>query len=296
MLEDLQLLERAMSQMLTVEARFGSDSRLIKTGIVSTARNIALVSKSKGVVVDKKLLALADQAASDLFQDKVPFTLVMCAWYFDHIRGNMDEADRYWKRACELSTGDLFHSWYSAFLLEHRGVDAAIAIYDTAKSRSIHGKSKEAWLLAMTDGRHEEAEVIWSAFQDQDSEERWSAMIVPFLLGDVEAVRETADDWTTGFDWAFPHRDYLIDRGPAVEYEGSDWPRNRLIVGFKHLRNGRREKAMQAFESITDVRLQMPRPEAMDSLYAAGILKQMKDNAGWPQLRPLVGDKTNNQD
>lgn len=295
MLADLQLLDRAMGLMLTVEARFGSDNRLVKLGIVSIARQIGLVSKSKGVPVDKKLLALADQAAFDLRHDQVPSTLVMCAWYFDHIRGNIDEADQYWKRACEFSSGDLFHSWYSAFLLEHRGVDAAITIYDSAKSRSIHGKSKEGWLLALTNGRHEEAEAIWNDFQDKDSEERWSAMIIPFLLGDVETVRDTVDDWTTGFDWAFSHRDYMIDRGPIMEYEGRDWPRNRLIVGLKHLRNGRREKAMQAFESIKDIRLQMPRAEAMDSLYAAGILKQMTDNAGWPQLRPVVGGTMNSQ-
>ena len=107
---DLELLEQARTELSRVEARYGSNNRIVMHGTVSIARYIALVSRSQGVEVDANLLTLADDRVTKLYSEKVPFTLVNCAWYLDHVRHDLDGAERYWRKACELSSGDLYHS------------------------------------------------------------------------------------------------------------------------------------------------------------------------------------------
>ena len=47
---------------------------------------------------------------------------------------------------------------------------------------------------------------------DRDRQERWNAMIIPFLLGDAESLRASVEKWNERESWSTPHRNYLIDR------------------------------------------------------------------------------------
>lgn len=283
---DQDALARARLEVANLETRLGSDHRLFQSAMLQIVRQITLLGREKGQPDDEALLSFADTLAASLIEDKVPREVTLVAWYYDHVRGDLDKAELAWQRACDLSDGDLYHIQFSAFLLRKEGVDKALARIGESKNRSINPIHKEALLLSLQPSGYERANEIWVTAKSQPGLSL-SASLVAMMLGKRTEVRDAFQEGKT-IEHFRPYFQYMLDDINEEELTSarpnSD-ARNHYFIGLKALRNGHREEAIQAFEKIKNVRFRMP--FSYHELFGAGILAEMKRRPDWPKLKPV---------
>lgn len=281
--QDAAILEKARIEMVGVETRFGSEHPMVLHVTVLLVRHIALIARQSQEKLDPSLLTFADSSAQKLLETaKRPYSLQLVAWYFDHVRGDLERANDAWIKACALSSGDLCHAMYASFLLRNDGMDAALSQLEKPEKRSSLVSEMHGLLLSLEPNRHEEAVAIWDyAKRQKRTTDR--VMLIPFKLGLDDSLRELIELRTAERDHA-PLERYLLGQLSDDEFLSlAKYPDTaHLFIAVNALRRGDRKKAMKELEFLKDVRFRLPLN--WQDVFAAGILAEMQKRPAWPKF------------
>jgi len=146
-------------------------------------------------------------------------------------------------------------------------------------------------LLALTPDGRVKADRTWEEIGDVAPGARHSMIVVPLLLGDMEAVEEAGQRWSDArraLGRSTRNLDYL--RGAIGEAEllaGNDSSYPHYLIGLKSLSRGNREKAREHFQAA--VRFHNYWPGHTHGL-AAGFFAEMERDPDWPH-EPRWGDE-----
>ena len=241
------------------------------------------VSSFGNLAVSPLSVELADRCAAELRDHGNPYTHYCRAMYYDHVPRDRELAEEAWEKAVTNSTGDLWRTIYTSFLLEHYGIERALAEFEKAgKNRSLFSMSFEARLLALdSPERKQRAAAMWEQIGKKDREERPVVISVPAILGDRIGIRRVAGNWRQdGVNWLVPRLEYLTGEVTEEDFVSDYRASSLLLVAMEAIGANDREKAMRYLEQVED---QWPLVH-YEALWAKGILAEMRRRPDWPVM------------
>lgn len=276
---DLTKLDAARRQLVRAHSFHGSSHDGIRTALLDTIRKTILVARSLGKEDEyKHLVSLGDEYQHSLRESQVARRHFTRVKYLTEISEDVDATRDAWKCVIKHSDGDLFTTFYAAFLLEHDGYEKAAAEFSRLSSRSHASLAWEATLLALdSKKRRERAASIWEQIGNESPNDRHLAIHTACLLDDQEAFKRIAREWTYP-EWMPFQIGYLTGERTESELIKVGPTSGSYLAALRALNRGERSRAIELLQSIDELGLS---PDA-NQLWARGILAEMERRPNWP--------------
>ena len=276
---DLVKLDNARKQLVRAHSFHGSSHDGIRTALLDTIRKILLVAKHLGKGDEyKHLEAIGEEYQYSLLESQVARRQFTRVQYLTEISADVAATREAWNCVIKHSDGDLFATFYAAFLLEHDGYEKAVAEFAKLHSRSHASLAWEATLLALdSTERRAKAASIWEQVGIESPNDRHLAIHTACLLDDQEAFQRIARDWTFP-EWMPFQIGYLTGERTESELIKVSPKSGSYLAALRALNRGERDRAIELLKSIDDFGLS---PDA-NQLWARGILAEMERRPDWP--------------
>ena len=276
---DLARLDDARKQLVRAHSFHGSSHDGIRTALLDTIRKTLLVAKHLGRFEEyRHLLAIGDEYQHSLRESQVAKRHFTRVQYLTEISEDVAATRDAWDCVIQHSDGDLFATFYAAFLLEHDGYEEAIAEFSKLHSRSHASLAWESTLLALdSKERRAKAASTWERVGNESPNDRHLAIHTACLLDDQEGFQRIAKTWTHP-EWMPFQIGYLTGERTEAEVIEFGPKSGTYLAALRALNRGERNRAIELLESIDEFGLS---PDA-NQLWARGILAEMGRRPNWP--------------
>ena len=275
---DIEVLNTAVKVLADAQSLYGSDHNGIRTTLLQTIRQCILVARLDGCADRfQHLITMGDAYVQALSQSKVAKRHFVRALYLVDVKHDIPAAKRAWQDVIKYSTGDLWITFYSAFLLEHEGYEQAVSQF-RIPNRSYSSQAWETLLLALGSGeRRARAANTWEHIGNMSSHNRHLVLQTAFLLNDEDGILRASKNWTetTWLGSRFELASGELSEESFIDQNDNSGP---FLVAMRRLNEGERDEAIRLLESCDE----LGSFTLYDQLWRRGILAEMKRRPNWP--------------